>query len=236
MVYGNHFLDNLDIADAAVFKPLLRQVQLEAGQVLVEQGARVTQLHFPVNAHLANVVVFGDGSGIETAVVGAEGVSGLAPFMADEPCSWRVVARAPGTAWTAPAAAVREQSLRSPSLMMLLLRLTHVYQSQGAQAAACNAVHRTTERVARWLLIASDLTPNGPLFFTQEELAALLGAQRTTINESTGRLKDNGAISYSRGVIRIQDRAALEAAACECYEMHRAFTGHAGMLPEASAA
>lgn len=232
MSHGNHFLDSLNPADAEALRPLLRETSLEVGQILIEQGAAVEVVHFPAGAQLANLIVFADGAAIETAVVGREGISGLAPFMADEPSAWRVAVRAAGPAWAAPAGTVREHSYRSRAFMAQLLRLTHVYQAQGAQVAACNANHRTTARVARWLLMAADLNPGQPLAFTQEELAALLGAQRTTVNEATNRLKDSGAIRYSRGVIRVLDHRRLEGSACECYEMHRAVSSHAGVLPE----
>lgn len=232
MAYGNHLLDSLAPHDLQALQPLLRETQIEARQILVEQGAELDKVWLPVTSQLANVIVFDDGAAIETAVVGREGIAGLAPFMAGLSCPWRVVVRAAGAAYVAPAQAVREYAFASRTFMEQLLRITHVYQAQGAQAAACNALHRTTARVARWLLIAADLTPGQPIVFTQEELAALLGAQRTTVNESTNRLKDTGAIRYSRGVIRILDRAALEAAACECYEMHRVTTREAAVLPE----
>jgi hypothetical protein len=34
-------------------------------------------------------------------------------------------------------------------------------------------------------------------------------------------LQDSGLITYSRGNMRINDRAGLEAASCECYEIVR---------------
>jgi len=232
MSYGNHFLDSLPAADAQALRPVLREVRLEPGEIVIEQGGGVPIIHFPITAQLTNVIVYEDGSAIETAVIGREGVSGLAPFMSDQPCGWQVVVRAGGGAWVGSAVSIREQAYASRPLMEHLLRLAHVYEAQAAQTAACNAQHRTTARVARWLLVAADLTPGEPIIFTQEELAGFLGAQRTTVNEATNRLKDLGAIRYSRGVIRILDRSALEAAACECYAMHIEYKRRAGLLPD----
>jgi Mn-dependent DtxR family transcriptional regulator len=45
----------------------------------------------------------------------------------------------------------------------------------------------------------------------------MLGVRRTSVTEVAGKLQAAGIISYSRGVIRIVDRAALESASCECY-------------------
>jgi CRP-like cAMP-binding protein len=152
--------------------------------------------------------------------------------MAGVPCGWEVAARVPGTAYVLPARVLTERFRVSEPLLNQLLRLSYIYQMQAVQHAACNAVHKALPRVARWLLTASDLTPGEPIRFTQEELAGMLGAQRTTINEAANQLKDRGAINYSRGVVRILDRALLERLACECYRMERGRIEAAGVMPE----
>ena len=233
MSYGNHFLDTLDPDDAAALGPHLRAVEVEAGQTLIVQDREVVEVHFPADAQLANLVRFPDGRAIETAMVGREGLSGLAPFMAGQPCGWEVTARLAGTVFAAPAGVLRARMWISPPLLNALLRLSYLYQMQAAQHAACNAAHAALPRVARWLLIASDLTPGEPVHLTQEELAGLLGAQRTTINEAASQLKDSGVIRYARGVVRILDRPLLERQACECYAMERGRMAAAEALPSA---
>ena len=234
MPYGNHLLDTLQPADAAALKPHLRRVEVEAGLTLIEQDTEVIELHFPADAQLANLVRFSDGRAVQTALVGREGLSGLAPFMACQPCGWEVAARLPGAIYVATAAAVRERMWASRPFMNQLLRLSYIYQMQAAQHAACNAVHGALPRVARWLLTASDMTPGEPVHLTQEELAGLLGAQRTTVNEAASQLKARGAIRYSRGVVRILDRPLLERLACECHAMERARMAAAEALPDPS--
>lgn len=231
MTYGNHLLDTLEPADAAALGPHLRRVEVEAGLTLIEQDAEVVEVHFPADAQLANLVRFSDGRAVQTALVGREGLSGLAPFMASEPCGWEVTVRLPGALHAAPAAAVRERMRASPPFMKRLLRLSYIYQMQAAQHAACNALHPALPRVARWLLTASDMTPGEPVHLTQEELAGLLGAQRTTVNEAAHQLKERGVIRYARGVVRILDRPGLERLACECHAMERARMEGAGTLP-----
>ncbi len=231
MGYGNHFLDRLEPADEAALRPHLRRMEVAAGQVLIAQDTEVVEVHFPADAQLANLVRFSDGWAIETAVVGREGLSGLAPFMAGEPCGWEVAVRQPGTVYVLAAKVLCERFHASRPLLNQLLRLSYIYQMQAVQHAACNAVHAALPRVARWLLTASDLTPGEPVRFTQEELAGLLGAQRTTVNEAANQLKDRGAISYARGVVRILDGALLERLACECYRMERGRIEGAGVMP-----
>lgn len=231
MDYGNRFLDTLDAEDMQALAPHLSRVLLYVGQVLIEQEDEVSVAHFPADAQLANVIAFEHGGAIETSMVGNEGVSGLAPWMADAPCIWRVVVRQPGTAWGCAAPTLRRLARERPSFMAHLICLTHHYQAQAAQTAACNASHKALARVARWLLMADDLSPGAQVRFTQEELATLLGAQRTTINDAATRLKEAKAISYGRGSVRIRNRPLLETYACECYRMQKARTRGRGVVP-----
>lgn len=214
---GNRFVDRLSEGDRRALEAILRPAVVRPGQVVTEQGAPVDEIYFPVDAQFINQTRFKDGSAIETAVVGCEGVTGLAPFMADTPSAWEIVARVSGRAWVAEASRVRALSYGRPGLMAQLLRLTAFYQAQAAQSAACNATHQAKPRIARWLLVALDLSNDGRIQLTHEELARLLGAQRTTVSQAAHELKESGLISYSRGVVHVIDQAGLETTACECH-------------------
>lgn len=217
----NRFISTLEPAEGAALRPLLRRTTVTANQTVVEQGAPITEVHFPIDAQFANLLRYPDGRTLETAVVGHEGLTGLAPFMADRPCAWEIVCRASGSAWVASAQALRALSLERPRLMQRLLLLTDLYQAQAALTAACIALHPVEARMARWILTASDLSPNDTLVFRQEEMGLLIGARRTTVSEAASRLRRRKRIAYGRGIIRIVDRAALEAEACDCYRMLR---------------
>ena len=217
----HRFIAALQPDEASALRPLLRRVSVRAEQIMVDQGAPVTEVHFPIDAQFANIIRFPDGGMIETAVIGNEGVTGLAPFMADRACGWEIMCRAGGEAHVARASALRVLAAERPRLMARLLALTDLYQVQAAQTAACNAVHPALDRIARWILNADDLSPRDTLFFRQEELARLIGARRTTVSEIASQLRRRKLIAYSRGAIRIVDRPGLEAAACDCYGMLR---------------
>ncbi len=217
----NLFIARLDPEESALLRPLLRRITVAVDQIVVDQGAPVEQVHFPIDAQFANVVRFSDGSAIETAVVGNEGMTGLAPFMANKGSGWEVLCRAAGEAWVAPVGPLRALISERPRLAARLLSLTDLYQAQAAQTAACNAQHSAAQRIAKWILTADDLSPRDQLEFRQEELARLIGARRTTVSEAASQLKRRKVIAYRRGTIRILDRAELEAVACECYSMLR---------------
>jgi len=228
---GNVFLASLPQSDQAELERQLRLMDLDVGEVVVEQGERVERAVFPLTAQLANVVQLADGATVEVAMVGREGLGGLAPIMSDRPCSWQVKVRAAGSAFVGPASAVRALQRTSVTFMVRLLELTQFYQEQAAQVGACNARHVLSARLARWLLTALDMSSSQTLRFTQEELAALLGCQRTTVTEAAQTLVNLGGIIYSRGQIRVLDRRVLESAACECYAALKARAAALGATP-----
>jgi len=52
---------------------------------------------------------------------------------------------------------------------------------------------------------------------TQESLALILGTRRASVTVAMGALQKAGLISYTRRAVRIEDRAGLKLATCECY-------------------
>ena len=89
--------------------------------------------------------------------------------------------------------------------------------AQLAQSAACTRFHEVNQRLARWLLMTHDRTQGDQLHLTHQFLADMLGVRRSAVTIAAGLLQDRGIIHYSRGVIEVLDRAALEARSCECY-------------------
>lgn len=49
----------------------------------------------------------------------------------------------------------------------------------------------------------------------------MLGVQRPSVTLAAGILQRAGIVEYKRGVVRVLDREALEAASCECYGIVR---------------
>ncbi|WP_396594579.1 Crp/Fnr family transcriptional regulator [Brevundimonas sp. R86498] len=217
--FENRFISALDPEDLDALRPMLRRVSVTADQIVVDQDAPVELVHFPIDSQFANLIRFPDGTAIETAVIGNEGLTGLAPVMADLRCGWDIGCRTSGEAYVVAAQALRALAADRSRVMARLMALTDLYQSQAAHSAACNATHTVHERVARWFLTTDDLSPRNTMIFRQEEMARLIGARRSTVSEAASELKRRKLIAYNRGVIRILDRPGLEAAACDCYRM-----------------
>jgi CRP-like cAMP-binding protein len=112
---------------------------------------------------------------------------------------------------------LREHLRRSDFLRRLMMLYMQALFTQVAQTAACNRHHSLSKQLCRWLLIELDRASSNQLQVTQQHIADLLGVRREGITEAAGQLHANGVIYQTRGCIKVLDREALEARACECY-------------------
>ena len=124
-----------------------------------------------------------------------------------------------GTALRMPFGQLRNEFLTVEPLRRLLLEQMQEQIVIGNQLAACNYFHSVRERLTRWLLMIQDRIHGAPFHVTQAFLAETIGVQRPTVTLMAGELQRRGLIVYSRGEIRICNRAGLEKAACECYRI-----------------
>lgn len=216
----NHLLAALPLDVFSRLQPHLEPEVLELGQSLYESGERLSHVYFPTDCVISLLYVLESGASAEIAVVGHEGVVGIALFMGGESTTNRAVVQCRGTALRLPGAVVKQEFMRGSELQHLLLRYTQALITQMAQTAVCNRHHSIDQQLCRWLLLSIDRIPDGnELVMTQELIANMLGVRREGVTEAAGRLQDCGLISYQRGHITVLDRAGIEARVCECYHV-----------------
>ena len=163
--------------------------------------------------------VMADGSSAEIAIVGNEGMIGVALFMGGETTPSRAIVQSAGHAFRR-----RQQAAQRgiPACRTGAARPVALYAgtiTQMAQTAVCNRHHSVDQQLCRWLLMSLDRLDSNQLSMTQELIANMLGVRREGVTESAGKLQKLGLIKYSRGHIVVLDRPALEAHACECYQV-----------------
>jgi CRP-like cAMP-binding protein len=214
----NQLLRALSASDYTLVMPQLTRVALSVGEVLSKPHARSRHVYFPETAVLSLIIVMDDGSAVEAATVGNEGMAGLSAFLGDGAMSTQCLAQIAGDAQRIPAAALAKAIVDSPALDALLRRYAQAFINQVAQSVACNRLHTIDQRCARWLLMTHDRVGGGDAFdLTQEFLSYMLGVRREGVSAASRSLQHLGVIRYRRGHISILDRPALERAACECY-------------------
>jgi CRP-like cAMP-binding protein len=213
----NHLLEVLPPRAYERLAPHLEPVALRLGQVLYESGAQMQHVYFPTTAIVSLLYVTEDGHSAEIAVVGNEGVVGVALFMGGETTPSRAIVQSAGHAYRLPGPLVKEEFARAGVSQRLLLRYTQALITQMAQTAVCNRHHSVEQQLCRWLLLSIDRLTSSELVMTQELIANMLGVRREGVTESARKLQKLGLIHYSRGRIRVLDRPALERHVCECY-------------------
>jgi len=160
-----------------------------------------------------------DGSSAEIAVVGNEGVVGIALFMGGETTPSRAVVQSAGHGYRVRGAVLKKLFESSGNVQHLLLRFTQALITQMTQTAVCNRHHAVDQQLCRWLLLMLDRLSSSEVLMTQELIANMLGVRREGVTEAAGKLQGEGLIEYRRGRIRVLDRSRLETRVCECYSV-----------------
>jgi CRP-like cAMP-binding protein len=213
----NQLLAALPLAEWQRWQPQLESVELPLGQVLYESGSTLGHVYFPTTAIVSLLYVMQNGASAEIAVVGREGIVGVALFMGGESTPSRAVVQSAGHGFRLNAKAVKREFEASPAVMHLLLRYTQALITQMAQTAVCNRHHSLDQQLCRWLLLSLDRLSGSELHMTQELIANMLGVRREGVTEAALKLQKAGLIQYSRGRILVLDRPGLEQRSCECY-------------------
>jgi hypothetical protein len=218
---SNRLLEGLPVEETALLDAILEPVELDSTMEIAGAGEVVHWVHFPDTAVLSLITVI-NGAGVEALTVGRDGMAALPLIAGSRTTFLRIVCQVPG----------RSRRMRSDAFLQVLpglpelRRRVELYSQLAfdvtAQSAACNRVHVTEERCARWLLMSQDRAGRGEFKLTQVFLAQMLGVRRPAVTVAIGVLESAGVIQHRRGRIRIIDRAGLENAACECYSLIRA--------------
>ena len=214
---SNRLLGALPDEDWTRLAGQLEFVPLQLGQVLYESGRPQSHVYFPTTAIVSLLYVMEDGASAEIAVVGYEGVVGVALFMGGETTPSRAVVQSAGGCYRLRAAAIQAEFGRYGVGMHLLLRYTQALLTQMAQTAVCNRHHLLEQQLCRWLLLSLDRIGGDELVMTQELIANMLGVRREGVTEAALKLQKLGLIDYARGHITVTDRPGLEKRSCECY-------------------
>lgn len=240
--YQNQLLAALPADDRRRLADSLEPVTLVNGQLVYEPGSPILDAIFPTTAIVSLLCEIDDGSTAEVAVVGNEGIVGIALFMGGDASLSRATVQRPGQAFRLKGRLLRAEFHRAAAMQRILLRYTQALLAEMAQTLVCVRHHSLDQQFCRWLLRRFDRWSPEPLAMSQEMIAQALGARRTAISERVVGLRQAGLITSGRGHIALLDRRGLEARTCACYAVIRnefarllpATPGDAGRLAAAS--
>jgi CRP-like cAMP-binding protein len=187
-------------------------------------GQSIRRVFFPLSGVISLMTPLADGSAVETATVGREGMVGVHAFLGGGPLgNAQAMSQVPGEMLSMNVdtfRAVVDGEAKS-KLRAVMLAYTQALFVQIAQGVACNGVHEIQQRTAKWLLETHDRATGDEFQLTQEFLADMLGVTRPSVSVAAHTLQAAGLIRYRRGSIAVLDRRGLEEASCECYGVVR---------------
>lgn len=215
----NHLLAALPAVEFQRLYDSLELVSMPLGKVLYESGHQLHHVYFPTTSIVSLLYVMEDGASAEIAVIGNEGIIGVALFMGGETMPNRAVVQSAGHAYRLDGNILKQEFGYIGALHYRLLRYTQALLTQMAQTAVCNRHHSIDQQLCRWLLLSLDRLNSNELIMTQELIANMLGVRREGVTEAAGNLQKANLIHYSRGHITVLNRTGLEARVCECYQV-----------------
>jgi len=226
----NEVLRELAQADQGVFAHLMRDLQphpLQRGDLLGTPRALTDCAYFIDSGVVSLVANTRNGNSVEVALVGREGVAGIADALGNRPLPYALVVQLPGLAYRAPKELIREHILSCSALHELLMNYSQRVMHQLVQSALCNRFHSSVQRLARWLLLTAERADTNRFELTHEFVAQMVGAPRSAVTESASTLRDKGIIDYRRGVLTIRNANRLRKIACECFDVV-SYSGNGG--------
>jgi CRP-like cAMP-binding protein len=219
---GNSLLDSLTEDGYAAISQQLQIVNLTVRQTLYEDGSPASDVYFPIDCVISVVTTMNDGSAIETATVGYEGMCGAQVALGTRDMYGRWFCQIPGRALKMSVGHFLAAYERDARLRVLVGRNLQATIDVLSQSVACNRLHLVSERCARWLLMSADRVRSADFPLTHEALATMLGVRRAGVSVAAAGLQAAGYLSYRRGRFHMIDVNGLESAACECYAVTRA--------------
>jgi CRP-like cAMP-binding protein len=217
--WGNELLAAFPDAIQTHLNPYLSHAILAQGAICFDAGDVVRRVYFPMSGLISLLVSAGGDARVEAGMIGSEGAAGLQSAVGSRPSFTRAVVQVPGTFWSVAAEPLRQAVRGNDEAMALVSGYTELLWAEAQQLAACNVTHPALRRLARWLLQAADRGRSDRMPLTQEMLAEMIGVRRTSLTLLARHLQDRGVIKHGRGNVTVLDRAALEATACQCYQI-----------------
>jgi CRP-like cAMP-binding protein len=213
----NVVLATLPEPDFALLRPHLTVAQLRRNEILHDAFRCPHAVYFIESGIVSRVVRTAKDGAVEVAGVGRCGFIGVSVVLGTMQSIQRTVVTVPGTALRIEAERLRQIMTLRPSIKEHLLKYVQLLMALKAQIALCNAKHDISERVARWLVLAQDLTGNDVLPVTHGLIAGALGVRRPSVSLALADFEAAGLVEGTRGSLNIRDLGGLRQRACDCH-------------------
>jgi CRP-like cAMP-binding protein len=214
---GNFLLSSLPEDEYQSLKPHFDLIGSPLKSAFYQRDQPIEYVYFPLSGEHSVLAIMENGSAVEVGMVGNEGFSTVEALTGSDWALEAVICQIPGETLKLPLPRFMAAIQGETVLRRVVYRYFQYYLAQVSQSVACNRLHTTEERFAKWMLMNHDRVPGDEINITQEFLADMLGVHRPSVSLIARGFQQLGLIKYSRGVVTILDRQGMEEASCECY-------------------
>ena len=195
----NRLLAALPAEDFSRILPFLKTIPISTRLVLQKQGEPLRHVYFPNGGVCSITTVLADGTTVEAATVGDEGMLGIEAFLgADAIAPGETLIQVPDTnAESMSVEDFRREAAKPGAFHDLVGRYMQVVIAQMMQTTACNVLHHVKQRCARWLLMTHDRMHEQDFRLSHDFLAVMLGVRRPTVSVVAAELQNAGLIRYN---------------------------------------
>ena len=151
-------------------------------------------------------------------MLGDEGCTGATYLMGQAEVPSQYIQQISGVSLRVPFEDVRVEFRRSEPFRNRILQLVQIWSLSMGQLIACQRLHQTEQRLARWLLMARQRANSNSFQLSHEFFAEMLGCGRPKVTLLLLELRERELVDSERnGLIGIRDAAGLEEITCECH-------------------
>jgi CRP-like cAMP-binding protein len=230
MTSPNRLLAALPDDEYARLQAELSNRPMKARETLHHDGEEMRQILFPGRSVCSVVKETQTGATIEVAMVGSEGLIGLAAAFGELAGWGSAIVQIEGESAQALSLRVFEREMgRGGAFNTMISRYSNAFSRMMMVKVACHALHSAKARCCSWLLASQDRIGLDDFRLTHEILANVLGVRRPTISLVIADLVRGQIVSQRRGQLHIVDRGRLERSACECYRAIKVLTDRASL-------
>ncbi|EPE96893.1 Crp/Fnr family transcriptional regulator [Rhizobium grahamii] len=214
---NNRMLKALTADDFDLLAKHLEAVELPGNFLMAEPYKALDFVYFPESGIGSVMAVAATGQMAEAGMFGREGFVPTATIIGDDLVPYLIEIHVPGTGYRVPIEAMRQATMKSPTLQVPMIKYMHVFATQVAYTSLANAKYDVEQRLARWILMCHDRLGSDEMAITHEYIALMLGVRRPSVTTSLHILEGKRLIRSSRGSVMVRDRRGLEALAASSY-------------------
>jgi CRP-like cAMP-binding protein len=153
---NNVLLAQLDAPARSHLLSGAEEVPLALSQVLWQPGEPIAYVYFLTRGFVCLIAMGPPPSGLETAMIGREGMVGIQAVLGSDRTPFRAVLQGEGRAWRVAMGVFQHHLDCHPGTKRLLDRYATFRLNQLATLAQCLCHHEVGPRLARWLLMSQD--------------------------------------------------------------------------------